>query len=174
VASPLIELESFLPYRLSVLANVTSTAIAAAYEQRFGLTIPEWRVIAVLSRYPGLSAREVAQKSRMDAVAVSRAVNRLLRAGRLRRAVAAADRRRSVLQVSAAGAAVYRDVAPLALEFERCLLESLPSADRVALDRLLGLLTQRAESLSLGMRAGAESARARKPRRTPRRRAPGQ
>jgi DNA-binding MarR family transcriptional regulator len=171
VASPLIELESFLPYRLSVLANVTSSAIAAAYEQRFGLTIPEWRVIAVLSRYPGLSAREVAQKSRMDAVAVSRAVNRLLRAGRLRRAVAAADRRRSVLQVSAAGAAVYRDVAPLALEFERSLLESLPAADRAALDRLLGLLTQRAEALSLGLRSDHGTARLRKPRRPPRPRA---
>ncbi len=96
-----IELEAFLPYRLSVLANVTSSAIADAYEERFGLTIPEWRVIAVLTRHPGLSAREVAEKSRMDAVAVSRAVNRLLRAGRLRRAVAADDRRRSVLQVSA-------------------------------------------------------------------------
>jgi hypothetical protein len=78
-----------------------------------------------------------------------------------------------VLQVSAAGAAVYRDVAPLALEFERCLLESLPSADRVALDRLLGLLTQRAETLSLGLRTTVETARARKPRRPPRRRAPG-
>jgi DNA-binding MarR family transcriptional regulator len=165
VASPLIELESFLPYRLSVLANVTSNAIAAAYEERFGLTIPEWRVIAVLSRYPGLSAREVAEKSRMDAVAVSRAVNRLLRAGRLRRAVAADDRRRSVLQVSAAGAAVYRDVAPLALEFERSLLESLPSSDRAALDRLLGLLTRRAESLSLQLREDREVPRVRKGRR---------
>jgi len=172
VASPLIELESFLPYRLSVLANVTSNAIAAAYEERFGLTIPEWRVIAVLSRYPGLSAREVAEKSRMDAVAVSRAVNRLLRAGRLRRAVAADDRRRSVLQVSAAGAAVYRDVAPLALEFERSLLESLPSSDRAALDRLLGLLTRRAESLSLQLRADREVPRMRKARRLQTRRTP--
>ena len=172
MASPLIELESFLPYRLSVLANVTSNAIAAAYEERFGLTIPEWRVIAVLSRYPGLSAREVAEKSRMDAVAVSRAVNRLLRAGRLRRAVAADDRRRSVLQVSAAGAAVYRDVAPLALEFERSLLESLPSSDRAALDRLLGLLTRRAESLSLQLRADREVPRMRKARRLQTRRTP--
>ena len=172
MASPLIELESFLPYRLSVLANVTSNAIAAAYEERFGLTIPEWRVIAVLSRYPGLSAREVADKSRMDAVAVSRAVNRLLRAGRLRRAVAADDRRRSVLQVSAAGAAVYRDVAPLALEFERSLLESLPSSDRAALDRLLGLLTRRAESLSLQLREDREGPRVRKGRRPQTRRTP--
>jgi DNA-binding MarR family transcriptional regulator len=158
-----IELESFLPYRLSVLANVTSSAIAAAYEERFGLTIPEWRVIAVLTRYPGLSAREVAQKTRMDAVAVSRAVNRLLRAGRLRRAVAPDDRRRSVLQVSAAGAAVYRDVAPLALEFERSLLESIAPADRDMLERVLGVLTARAEALSAGLRAPGTTRR--RPRR---------
>ena len=171
MTSPLIKLESFLPYRLSVLANVTSNAIAAAYEERFGLTIPEWRVIAVLMRHPGLSAREVAEKSRMDAVAVSRAVNRLLRAGRLRRAVAADDRRRSILQVSAAGAAVYRGVAPLALEFERSLLDTLTSADRAALDRLLGALTQRAETLSVDLRAPKKVARGAKTRQpqTPRR-----
>lgn len=164
MASPTIELETFLPYRLSVLANVTSTAIAAAYEDRFDLTIPEWRVIAVLTRFPGLSARDVAEKSRMDAVAVSRAVNRLLRAGRLRRAVAADDRRRSVLQVSAAGAAVYREVAPLALEFERSLLESLAPADRAVLARVLGVLTEKAETLSADMRgSNATRRRTRRP-----------
>jgi DNA-binding MarR family transcriptional regulator len=159
LTSPLIQLESFLPYRLSVLANVTSSAIAAAYEKRFGLTIPEWRVIAVLMRHPGLSAREVAAKSRMDAVAVSRAVNRLLRAGRLRRGVASDDRRRSILQVSAAGAAVYRRVAPVALEFERSLLDMLTVDDRASLDRLLGLLTERAETLSTDMRGTKAVAR---------------
>jgi DNA-binding MarR family transcriptional regulator len=159
VASPLIELERFLPYRISVLANVMSTAIAAAYEERFGLTIPEWRVIAVLSRYPGLSAREVAQKSRMDAVAVSRAVNRLLRAGRLRRAVAPDDRRRSVLEVSEAGAAVYREVAPLALDFERSLLESISSTEGAQFERLIGVLTERAERLSVRLRNGRSSPR---------------
>ena len=152
MASPLIELETFLPYRISVLANVMSSAIAAAYEERFGLTIPEWRVIAVLSRYPGLSAREVAQKSRMDAVAVSRAVNRLLRAGRLRRAIARDDRRRSVLQVSDAGKSVYREIAPMALEFERALRDALPPDDCATLDRALGILTERAETLSRALR----------------------
>ena len=172
MTSPLIKLESFLPYRLSVLANVTSNAIAAAYEERFGLTIPEWRVIAVLMRHPGLSAREVAEKSRMDAVAVSRAVNRLLRAGRVRRAVAADDRRRSILQVSAAGAAVYRGVAPIALEFERSLLDTLSKDDRAALDRLLGVLTQRAEVLSVDLRVPKQSARAPRARRLQTRRDP--
>jgi DNA-binding MarR family transcriptional regulator len=84
----------------------------------------------------------------MDAVAVSRAVARLLGAGRLRRAVSRDDRRRSVLSVSAAGAAVYREVAPIALGYERELLASLSTAERAALDRVLELLTARAQSLS--------------------------
>ena len=143
-----IELERFLPYRLSVLTNIVSSAIADAYRRRFGLSIPEWRVIAVLSRHPGLSAAEVAELTRMDAVAVSRAVTRLLRAGRLRRAVARDDRRRSVLSVSRAGAAVYREVAPLALRFERDLLDGMDRAERAALDRALDTLTTRAHALA--------------------------
>jgi len=157
VASPLIELETFLPYRIAVLANVMGAAIASAYVERYGLTIPEWRVIAVLTRYPGLSAREVAEKSHMDAVAVSRAVNRLLRAGRLRRAVARDDRRRSVLQVSEAGAVVYREVAPLALEFERSLIDALPAPERAMLDRTISMLMQRAESLSSTLRINGQA-----------------
>jgi DNA-binding MarR family transcriptional regulator len=143
-----IDLDRFLPYRLSVLTNLVSSTIADAYQRRFGLSIPEWRVLAVLARYPGLSAAAVAERTRMDAVAVSRAVARLLAARRLRRAVSRDDRRRSVLSVSAAGAAVYRAVAPLALNYERELLASLGAADREAFDRILALLTARAQGLS--------------------------
>lgn len=156
-----IDLERFLPYRLSVLSNVVSTAIADAYRRRFGLSVPEWRVIAVLTRHPGISAAEVAGHTRMDAVAVSRAVSRLLRAGRLRRSVSPTDRRRSVLSVSAAGAAVYREVAPLALRFERELLEGLSAAQRAALDRALGTLMERAQALAGTLQPGPTSARRR-------------
>ena len=117
-----IDLERFLPYRLSVLTNAVSGAIAGVYQQRFGLSTPEWRVLAVLARYPGLAAAEVAALTRMDAVAVSRAVTRLLGSGRLRRSMSPHDRRRSMLQVSSDGEALYREVAPLALRFERDLL----------------------------------------------------
>ena len=143
-----IDLDRFLPYRLSVLSNLVSSAIADAYQRRFGLTIPEWRVLAVLARYPGLSAAEVAERTRMDAVAVSRAVARLLAAGRLRRATSRDDRRRSVLTVSAAGAAVYREVAPIALGYERRLLDALGPEARAALDGFLEALTARAEALA--------------------------
>jgi DNA-binding MarR family transcriptional regulator len=152
VNSPVIDLERFFPYRIAVLGNVLGSAIATSYEERFGISIPEWRVIAVLTRYPGLSAREVAEKTRMDAVAVSRAVGKLLKAGRIRRTVATNDRRRSVLQVSAAGALVYREVAPVALEYERVLLESLQPQERAALDQLLRTLMERADSLASDLR----------------------
>ena len=58
-----LELEKFLPYRLSVLSNTVSQAIAREYEDRFQLSITEWRVVAVLGRYDGLSAREVAERT---------------------------------------------------------------------------------------------------------------
>ena len=110
-----LDLEHFLPYRLSVLSNRISSAIAREYSQRFALTVTEWRVMAVLGRYPGLSASKVAQRTAMDKVAVSRAVARLLESGRIEREFDDDDRRRSVLRLSAAGYAVHEEVAPLAL-----------------------------------------------------------
>src|SRR5687768_15252034 len=109
-----LQLDKFLPYRLSVLANVVSTAIAGAYAQRFGLSIPEWRVLAVLADAPNLSAAEVAQRTAMDKVAVSRAVASLLRARRIERRIARSDRRRSVLRLSGSGQRVYAQVVPFA------------------------------------------------------------
>ena len=75
---PGLDLEHFLPYRLSVLSNRISQAIASRYAQRFEIGVTEWRVVAVLGRYPGLSAGEVAARTAMDKVAVSRALARLL------------------------------------------------------------------------------------------------
>ena len=156
-----IDLDRFLPYRLSVLTNLVSGSIADAYRRRFGLSIPEWRVLAVLARHPGLSAAEVAERTRMDAVAVSRAVARLLAAGRLRRRLARDDRRRSVLAVSPAGRAVYRAVAPVALGYEEQLLAALDPPERAALDAAVTALTDRAQALAGSVAAGEERRRRR-------------
>lgn len=141
-ADPLL-LERFLPYRLSVLSNLVSGRIAAHYSQRFGLGIPEWRVLAVLAQEPGLSAAEVAERTAMDKVAVSRAVAALQRTGRLERGTDAHDRRRSRLRLSAAGAEVYREVVPVARRLEHDLLDALAPDDRAALDRILRALQSR-------------------------------
>ena len=137
-------LEDFLPYRLSILSNTISSAIAAAYDRRFGLTIPEWRVIAVLGRFPGLSAVEVADRTMMDKVAVSRAVTRLLKNGRIDRVFADADRRRSILNLSEEGRRVHDQVAPLALKFEADLLHGLSNEEINALNSTIERLMARA------------------------------
>jgi DNA-binding MarR family transcriptional regulator len=142
-----LQLSRFLPYRLSVLTNVVSTAIAGAYAERFGLSILEWRVVAVLADTPNLSAAEVAQHTAMDKVAVSRAVASLLRAKRIQRRIASSDRRRSVLRLSAAGERVYAQVVPFALSYEKALIEPLSSDERVTLDRVLRVLMDRATTI---------------------------
>ena len=137
-----LDLEKFIPYRISVLSNRISGNIARLYGDRYGLAITEWRVMAVLGRYPGLSAREVTERTAMDKVAVSRAVARLLAADRLRREFADHDRRRSVLRLSDAGYTVYDEVAPLALDFERHVLDGMPEDERELLFRLLDRLDE--------------------------------
>jgi len=135
-----LELERFLPYRLSVLSNRVSQTIANAYVARFGLAVTEWRVMAALGRYPDLSANQVAERTAMDKVAVSRAVAKLLERGLLQRETHDNDRRRSVLTLSEAGYGVYDEVVPLALDCERRLLEHLSAEERQLLDGLIDRL----------------------------------
>lgn len=135
-----LELDRFLPYRLSVLSNRISQDIAQLYAARFALSVTEWRVLAVLGRYPGLSAGEVAERTAIDKVAASRAVATLLRDGRLKRRIHAGDRRRSVLELSAKGYRIYDEVAPLALRLEASLLSNLDGEEQRWLERILGKL----------------------------------
>ena len=144
---PKLHLEKFLPYRLSVLSNTVSSAIAAAYFMNFGLSIPEWRVMAVLAANPGLSAAEVTARTAMDKVAVSRAVKSLIATGRLHRTTAPTDRRRNHLALTAAGERVYARVVPMALRYERNLVAPLSPRDLATLDRLVRVLLGRAVEL---------------------------
>ena len=142
-----LALEEFLPYRLSLLSNTVSAAIASSYAEQFKLTIPEWRIMAVLGRFPGISAKSVADRTATDKVAVSRALTRLKTAGYLRRKPDKSDRRRTLLYLSAAGERLYRRIAPLAMDFEYRLLENMDAGDRRHLDRLLTQLMERARQL---------------------------
>jgi DNA-binding MarR family transcriptional regulator len=146
--NPSIRLEEFLPYRLSLLANTVSNAMAEIYRDRFGLSIPDWRVLAVLARFPGSSAQDLVEHTRMDKVAVSRSVARLTERQLILRQTSDSDRRRSELKLSAAGRAMYAEIAPLALDYERQLLDALGEEHLAVLENLLAELQQAAESLA--------------------------
>lgn len=148
-------LESFLPYRLSVLSNRVSQAIARIYAERFDLSVTEWRLMAVLGRYPGLTAGELVERTAMDKVAVSRAVAGLMSSGRVERGSDERDRRRVPLELSAAGHAVYAQVAPLALEYERALLAGLDAAEYAQFDALLSRLLDATDGAEDSLRLAA-------------------
>ncbi len=137
-----LKLAEFLPYRLSVLSNRISQAIADLYEQKFGLTVPEWRVVAVLGEDPGLSANDVAERTAMDKVAVSRAVSKLLETGKVARKFAKEDKRRSVLSLTDLGRDIYENIVPMALAYEAALLAELDPEQRMKLSAILDKLSE--------------------------------
>ncbi len=139
-----LKLENFLPYQLAVLSNTVSTTVARAYDKRFKVSIPEWRVIAVLGRFPGLSAVEVAERTLMDKVAVSRAVTKLIKNGRIDREFADADRRRSILNLSEDGKKLHDEIAQVALRFERDLVEGFSEEEMKNLTNIMERLMARA------------------------------
>ncbi len=134
-------LSNFMPYRLSVLSNRISAGIAALYEDQFQIDTPQWRVMAILGDESDLSAGQVAERTAMDKVAVSRAVKKLMDAGRIKRHFAADDRRRSVLALSNKGKNTYQEIHPIALAYEKALLEKLDKTECDQLDKLLTKLS---------------------------------
>ncbi len=139
--NPTLDLKKFLPYQLSVVTNRISASFARLYSEKFNLSIPEWRVMAVLGQQPGLSADEVSSETEMDKVPVSRAVTKLLDKGLLNRDFSGLDRRRSILRLSEAGHAMYSQIVPLALSYEAELKAALAEQEQAQLETLLEKLS---------------------------------
>lgn len=135
-----LQLERFLPYRLSILSNQVSQEIAAEYRDAYNLAMPEWRVMAVLARFDSLTASDIVQRTAMDKVTVSRATSKLVAAHRVDRHPHPADKRRSVLQLSEEGWRIHQAVAPRAREHEKRLLATLSQAEVATLAQILDKL----------------------------------
>lgn len=144
-AKPHLALETFLPYRLSILSNTVSNAIAREYQGRFGLTVAEWRVMAVLGRFGPDIATGICARTAMDKVTVSRAMTRLIGSGLIKRSPDTADRRRVIVRLTRKGQSVHDKIVPVALDYERGLRETLTPDETRAFDRLLDKLQFRAD-----------------------------
>lgn len=142
-----LKLDHYLPYRLSVASNAVSGLIARAYEDRFGLTVPQWRLIAVLAEDGALTQVQLVARTVMDKVTVSRAAQGLVKRRLVARSRNAADGRSHVLALTAEGRGLHAEVAPLALAYEAALIAGLSPADVALLKRLLGRLQAAAGQL---------------------------
>lgn len=145
----LFELDEFLPYRLSLLTNTVSAGIARSYRDQHQISVIEWRIMAVLGRYPGLTASEIGERTAMDKVAISRAVKNLVERGLLERLTDAKDRRRMHLQLSPGpGQNLLKEVIPLAQAYEERLLAALTPIEQASLSLLLAKLQKKAANLN--------------------------
>ena len=142
VDADVLRLEDFLPYRLNRLADAVSRDFSRIYRERYGLTRPEWRLLATLGQYPRMTATEIGRHSAMHKTKVSRAVTALETRRWLRRRPHESDRRVEHLELTAAGREAYRAMVPLAKAFEETFLKGMDGKERRALlDGLAALET---------------------------------
>jgi len=134
-------LEKFLPYRLSYLTNIISQQISRLYTAEFDITPHEWKILAILNRYPNISAALAGDRTAMDKVAVSRAVKGLSGKGLIHKIFSAQDKRRSVLSLSDKGQDIFHKIEPLVTDYEQSLLAVLTPEQQVQLDQLLTKMT---------------------------------
>lgn len=138
--TPPLRLAEFLPYRFSIVAERMSRLFAQRYERAFGLTIAEWRVMAVLGEQAPLATQRVIEATEMDRVKVSRAVTRLADKGLISRQAPREDRRAQRLDLTLQGRAMYEQIIPLAHHLQAQLAHQLDPAERDALERILDKL----------------------------------
>jgi DNA-binding MarR family transcriptional regulator len=136
-----LDLQEFLPYRLAVLADQVSRAIAAIYSEQFDLSRDEWRILAALGLHGEQATRDIGRITTLDKMQVSRAMQRLEARALIRRRTAAEDRRNKRVQLTAAGRSLYAEIVPRVRAREKEILDSLSGADADALTRIMDRLS---------------------------------
>ncbi len=142
-----LDLQAFFPYRLAVLAEQVSLALAAVYTDRFDLTRQEWRILALLGTRAAIAATELGRAATLDKMQVSRAIRGLEARGLIRRSEAADDRRRKIVTLTAAGRALYRRIAPLAARRAAAILRGLSPRETLQLGAMMTRIAEAASAL---------------------------
>lgn len=145
MAAKTLNLDQFLPYRLSIASNALSERIAEEYQSRFGLKIPEWRLMAVLGEGRPKTQRELVAATRMDKVTVNRAAKALADRQLIARQAHEADGRSHHLALTATGRSLYDAIGPAALATEGRLESHISAAERRTLMAILAKLIKAAE-----------------------------
>ena len=135
--SSALRLDDYLPYRLSVASNEVSRLIARAYEDRFGLSVPQWRLICILAEDGPSTPQAIVARTATDKVIVSRAAQALVTRRLVQRTPNQSDGRSHHLELTDTGRALHAEVTPLALRYEQDVIQGLSEADIAGLKRLL-------------------------------------
>ena len=141
-------LDDFLPYQLSTASNAVSDLIAREYKSRFGLKIPEWRVMAVLGTRGASTQRHLVEATLMDKVTVNRAVKNLVDRALLERSPNTADGRSHHLMLSGTGRDLYDQIMPTAQAMEKKVMAVLSAQEQAELSAMLEKVKKSADTLA--------------------------
>jgi DNA-binding MarR family transcriptional regulator len=154
-----LDLFGFVPFRLNRLAAEVSSALSAEYAARYGLDIPEWRVLATLGfRHDACSAQYIAQCTRTHKSTISRAVTSLMKREIVERVENEDDRREFRLRLTRKGAALYEELIPRLLRKEQEILSCLSAQERRDFARLLDKIEQSLDLVQTSEEADAKEA----------------
>jgi DNA-binding MarR family transcriptional regulator len=154
-----LDLFKFAPFRLNRLAAEVSAALASEYRERYGLDIPEWRVLATLGfRHEPCSAQYVAHCTRTHKSTISRAVTTLLERRLIERVENADDRREFRLRLTRKGKALYGELIPRLQRKEHDIMSCLSEQERKTLDRLMGKIEASLNLIQTSAEADAKEA----------------
>ncbi len=132
-----LTLDRFIPYRLSVASNAVSSRISQVYRKRFGLKIPEWRIIAILAEHARLTPQALGEATRMDKITVSRAAAAIAERGLIATEHNPQDGRSHFLSLTADGRSLYDEIVPEARAMEKRLFADFTHEELEKLERLL-------------------------------------
>jgi DNA-binding MarR family transcriptional regulator len=134
-----LDLFRFVPFRLNRLAAEVSSALSSEYQQRYGLDIPEWRVLATLGfRNDACSAQYISHCTRTHKSTISRAVTALMKRQLVERVENENDRREFRLRMTRKGKALYEELIPRLLRKERDIMSCLTEQERESFALALG------------------------------------
>jgi DNA-binding MarR family transcriptional regulator len=154
-----LDLFEFVPFRLNRLAAEVSSALSAEYAVRYGLDIPEWRVLATLGfRHDACSAQYIAHCTRTHKSTISRAVTSLMKRQIVERVENEDDRREFRLRLTHKGVTLYEELIPRLLRKEQEILSCLSTQERRDFARLLGKIEESLELVQTSEEADAKEA----------------
>ncbi len=154
-----VDLLRFVPFRLNRLAAEVSSALSVEYQERYGLDIPEWRVLATLGfRNEACSAQYIAHCTRTHKSTISRAVTALMKRQMVERVENADDRREFRLRLTRKGKALYEELIPRLLRKEQEILSCLSAPERKQLALLLGKVEKSLDLVQTSQEADAKEA----------------
>jgi DNA-binding MarR family transcriptional regulator len=134
-----LDLFRFVPFRLNRLAAEVSAALSGEYQARYGLDIPEWRVLATLGfRAEPCSAQYISHCTRTHKSTISRAVTALMQRQLVERVENEDDRREFSLRLTRKGRALYEELIPRLLRKEREIMSCLTAQERESFALALG------------------------------------